>query len=211
MIGIGFLMLVGGGCFVACGFLLPTAQLPPEQAQNLHKIESEFHGSFTAIFATMGVIFAAIGIYHIVAGFFVRKGWRGAIFTAIVSSFLAIGWCLVNTLGEVTTGAANAAAAVCFMIVIGVLFAWLLVWLFQALRGVGSAAEVAQYHAQYWQSLHNQQAYAQAGGMPVPPPPPSGVLAPPPPPQPPSPEPTGWAYGSQTPPPPPPPPPPPSP
>jgi succinate dehydrogenase hydrophobic anchor subunit len=199
MVAIGSFMLLGGGCFAACGFILPGAQLPPEQAEQLQKIEAQFHGNFTAIFVAVGIIFAANGIYHIVMGFIVRRGARGAIYAAIVSSFLALGWFAINTLGAAATGSADMASGLCFMIAVGSIFVWLLVWLFAALRGTTSPAAVAQYQAQYWQSLQNQQSF----GPPVPPP---NVLTPPPPP---SPDPKGWAYENQVPPPPSPPPPPP--
>jgi hypothetical protein len=199
---IGVLLILAGGCFAACGFLLPYAQLSAEQEQNLKQLEAQFHGSLTTIFIAIGCVVAVAGIYHIVIGFFVRRGNRSAIYSTIVTSFLLMGWCVLNTLGGLVMGAPNAAAGVCFLVVIGALFVWLIRWLFQALRSSTSTAAMAQYQAQYWQSLQQQQAFAQPPAPGVPPPP-AVPFAPPPPPQPPSPEPTGWAYGAQTPPPPP--------
>jgi hypothetical protein len=199
MFAVGLLLMLGGGCFAACGFLLPGVQLPPDQAQNFQQLEKQFHGKFTIVFVAIGGVIILFGIYHIVMSFFVRRAKRGAIYATIATSFLAIGWCTLNTLGGLVMGAANALAGVCFLVVIGAIFVWQLLWLFQALRGSSSAAAAAQYQAQYWQMLQQQQAYGQPTGLSAPPPP-TTTLGPPPPPQPPSPDPAGWAYGPQTPP-----------
>ena len=200
MAAIGVLLLLGGGLFIACGFIMPYAQLTPEQSAKYHELEKELPGSVTAVFITVGSAIALSGIYHLVLGYFVRRGKRGAIYTAIVTSMIAIGFCLLYTLGGIMMGGSDAIAGMCFLVLIGALFVWLIVWLFQALRGASPVAAAAQVQAQYWQMLQQQQGYAQMPGA-GPPPPPMGFLAPPPPPEPPSPEPTGWAYGPQTPPP----------
>jgi hypothetical protein len=205
MLGIGILMLVFGALFVTFAFLMPTAQLQPDQAQKLHQLEAQLHMSLSTVFITAGSVLAGAGLYHVVMSFFVRRGGRPAIYTTIVSSFLVIGWCVLSALNGLMSGAGDAGAGVCFLAVIGAIFIWLVLWLFQALRGTGSSAAAARYQAQYWQMLQQHTAYAQQPGMGVPPPPMSPP-APPPPPQPPAPEPPGWAYGSQTPPPSPPPP-----
>jgi uncharacterized membrane protein (DUF2068 family) len=203
MMAIGLLMLLGGGCFLACGFVLNAAQLTPDQMAKVHQLELQFHASTKEIFATMGIVVAVAGIYHVGVGFFVRRAMRWAIYTAIVTTIGALGLFGLDIMGGVAFGGADAIAGICVLVVIGSIFIWLFLWLFSALRGLSaSGAAAAQYQAQYWQMLQQQQAYAQQPGMPVPPPP--GAFGPPPPPQPPSPEPTGWAYGQQTPPPPPP-------
>jgi len=202
MVGIGVLMLLGGAVFIAGGFLITIDQFPAEQAKKLHEIESQFPGMIKVVYVTVGCLVVLTGIYHLVMGYFVRRGNRGAIYTVIVSSFLALFFCAIYMAAGVFMGGSDAAGGVCFLVVIGSVFVWLLLWLFNALRSPMSPAAVAQYQAQYWQMLQQQQAYGQPQGMGVPPPP-TGVLAPPPPPQPPSPEPSGWAYGSQSPPPPP--------
>jgi hypothetical protein len=203
MAGIGILLLLGAGLFIACGFIMPYAQLTPEQMAKYHELEKELPGSVTAVFLTVGTAIALAGIYHLILGYFVRRGRRGAIYTAIVTSMIAIGFCLLYTMGIIMMGGADAIGGLCFLVVIGALFVWLIMWLFQALRGAGSIAVAAQMQAQYWQMRQQQQGYAQVpGAVPPPPPvlipPPPGVLAPPP--EPPSPEPTGWAYAAQTPP-----------
>jgi hypothetical protein len=203
MVAIGILMFLGGGLVAALGFLMPESQLPPDQVEKLHQLETQLHASLATVCITAGCVFAVAGVYHMVMGLLVRKGRRGPIYTAVVTSFLVIGWCVVNSISSVNFAGASAAPGVCLLVIIGAVFVWLLLWLFQALRGSSSSAAAAQYQAQYWQMLQQQQAYGQQQGMAIPPPP-TGVLAPPPPPQPPSPEPSGWAYGSQSPPPPPP-------
>jgi hypothetical protein len=196
MIAIGFLMLLCGGCVAACGVVLPNADLPPDQKANLPKVEAEFHGSLTVVCAAMGIIIGSVGLYHIITGFFVRKGQRGALYTAIVSSFLTLGWCGINTLGAVLGGATDALAGVLLMTLIGGAFVVLLGLLFQALREPASAIAAAQYQAQYWQSLQQQRAFSQPGMVLPPPMNPAAIPAGPP--EPPFPEPMGWAYGAQT-------------
>jgi len=201
MLAIGVFQILTGALFVAAGYLMPVDQLQPEQAQRLHQLEAQLHASMTTVLVIAGGVVAVMGIYHIAMSFFVARRSRGAIYTTLVNSFLVIGWCAISALGQLLSGdVADAVAGSCFLFMIAGLFVWLIVWLFQALRSSTSTAAMAQYQAQYWQSLQQQQAFAQPPAPGVPPP--GGVpFEPPPPPQPPSPEPTGWAYGPQTPPP----------
>jgi MFS family permease len=196
MAGIGVLLLLGAGLFIACAFIMPYAQLTPEQAAKFRELEKQLPVSMTAFFVAVGSAIGLAGIYHLILGFFVRRGKRGAIYTGIVTSVIAIGFCALYMLAGILMGGADAIGGMCFLVVIGTLFVWLITWLIQALRGGGAIGAAAQAQAQYWQMMQQQQGYVQV------PPPPMGILtAPPPPPEPPSPEPTGWAYGAQTPPP----------
>jgi hypothetical protein len=201
MFAIGILMILGGALLAACGFLVPPSevikQLPPDQSEMRHQIEAQLPGQFTATMVVAGSLAAAAGVYHILLSVFVRRGGRRAIYSGITTSVLAIGLGALNALSGLSLGAAPAIFGSCFFCVIAGLFVWLIVWLFQALRNSTSTAAMAQYQAQYWQSLQQQQAFARPPAPGVPPPA-TIPFAPPPPPQPPSPEPTGWAYGAQT-------------
>ena len=204
MLAIGIFQILTGVLFIAAGYFMPVNQLQPEQVQKLHQLETQLHASMTMVLVIAGCVVATMGLYHVVMSFLVARRLRGAIYTVIVTSFLVLGWCAISALGQILTGdVADAVAGSCFLFIISGLFVWQIVWLFQALRSSTSTAAMAQYQAQYWQSLQQQQTFAQPPAPGVPPPPANVPFAPPPPPQPPSPEPTGWAYGAQTPPPPP--------
>jgi hypothetical protein len=211
MIAIGILILLGGGLLVAGAFFITASQLPPDEAAKVQQLEKQFPGLLRAAYLMMGGVAILAAIYHMAVGFLVRRGKRGAIYTAIATSFLALLFCAGYTLMGIVVAGSDAAGGVCFLVFVVALFIWLLFWLFDALRDGPSPAAIAQYQAQYWKMQQQHQAYVSQprAGPPPPagadaPPPPLSVFAPPAPPQPPSPEPTGWTYAAQTPPPPPP-------
>ncbi len=193
MLGLGIVILLFGGCFFGFAFL-PFDQLPADQQQNFHQIESQLHMPVKTFFEIAGVLVMVVGLAHFILSFFVRGGGKGSIITAMILTGLVIGWIGLNTVFGILSGAPNAIAGACVMLIVLLVFGWQFAWLLQAVRDKKDPAALAQYQAQYWQYQQQQQMYQQPypPGYGYPPPPPGGQGG------------AGgtWAYGSPPPPPP---------
>jgi hypothetical protein len=196
MFVLGGLLLLMGGC-AAAFFSLPDLEermarqgsaLPPGIT-----FDDMRRGAMVG-----GAILGTVGVLQIVLGVFVRRASRAATVSAIVLTFLVLGWFLLNLLSAfVVGGGQQAVIGACFMLVPLGLTVWQLTWLFQA-NGAAGRHAAWQAQAQYYQSYAPQAGYPsqqpqiwgqpQAWGPPPPgqwpPPPPQGQQNWPPPPGP---------------------------
>jgi hypothetical protein len=212
---LGGLALAGGLCCGVIGAMMP--QLLQQQPQLMEEMQNASGGQMTpeimqvALVVVAGVVLVA-GVLQLVLGFFVRKGGKGAIITAMVIGVIAVLYLAFTVIRTVVVGAGagngaqmagNLTGALCVGGIPLLLYGLLLFWLGQALKNSGSVAGALAYQQQYWaymQQYHAQQQqayqqqYPQPPGGPFPPPPPPGQGPvqqqggyPPPPPAPPSP------------------------
>ena len=169
---LGGLMFLAGVCCVGMGLAFPWDQLLAQQPAMGQQLQEALGGmpveqAMRIVATTIGVVGLVFGIAQVVLGIFVRRGSLGAAVTGIVVVCLVLLYpvlMLVST--PFTIGkqgprevGANLCMATLWLLVYGLLLAWLI----QAARATGRIREWrASYQAQYAQYQAQYRAYQQA-------------------------------------------------
>jgi len=187
---LGGLVLLGGGCCIGVGILLPSLiEQQPELGAAISNVPGATEQLVQVAFVVFGILTLFLGVAQIILARFVSRGGKGAVITSIIVSILMGLFLLFGVVQNAFNSAqkpAERGMGVCMMCVPLAMLALLIVWLFQAFAAAGRVANIQQQYAQqYWQYYQRQQQY---GGGPYQPPgqfPPQMQSPPPPPPTPP--------------------------
>jgi hypothetical protein len=138
-------LLLGGCMLLVSAVITPQMLAATGRAQQIEQMESQIGMSARSLYLILGVVFTSPALVIFVLAFFVRRGGRGAVSTALVFvGLLAAVVAIVLVQGVITVlmggGPPEALVGVAlYAVVLGVL-AWQCKWLFQALQ---AAPEVA--------------------------------------------------------------------
>lgn len=183
---LGGLGLLCGVCVTGVAFLAPLdsiepqirASVPPERLQALGNID--LIKFFRIVYGVTGIIAFLLSALLVGLGAFVRRGGKGAVVTTLVLLIAVELFCaLVILVGlvQAVTGTPAALIGILIWLVIAAAVGATILWLVQALRAGGAAAQRMQ--AYYWQ-MQQQQAFQPQPGYGygygyAPPPPPTNA------------------------------------
>ena len=191
--------LCGGLSAVVAAVFTPEMIANAPNAQQIQQMEQQVGVPIrTLLFVTSAVLLLP-GVLYVAFGVWVRGGSRLSAGFSLGLTGLALLLVLLNMVGSLFNGPANAVGGICVMLIPLALLVTLVIWLIQAMTAAPRVLAMRQqFQSQYWHSQQQQQAYhagyapppgSYGGYPPVPgyaPPqgygPPPGFAPPPPPP-----------------------------
>ena len=182
----GTLMMVIGSLVLICGFcigvvglawdqLMQMAAADPKQQVAVAQIQALYGANAQSQFLYAGAATVIVGLIYMILGFFVRRGGKGATYTAMVLAILALLWLGLDILGVVLMAGrmppAQVIGGACIIVVIALGNLIVMIWLVSAARNIRRIRELKEYqqnyllYAQQQQAAYQQQAYGQGAWM----------------------------------------------